>query len=543
MYKLVIIDDEKEQVEGIKTIIDWGKYDIEICGTADNGKNGLDLVKEKLPDIAIIDIRMPLMNGLELIEEINNSKLKMQYIILSGYDDFYYAQKAIQPKTSNYLLKPCRPEEILQSVLKAVNNISEEKRVEAILTSYEEIIDRNIPVLKENHLTRLITGQINDDEIIKTRIKRYNLDFSGTEGPFSVLIFSADFPGYLNGEEPDEKTEMLTIAVREMIAKELLQIYRGETLYYQNNIVAILEMGDKASEIASSLHSLVEKLLLIKENINETYNMSYSIAIGNPVTPLQSVWKSYQQAEIAMESRFFSDENNILQYESRLAEAEPEFLYPIQLEKQVLANVEHGKEENLPEALQGFFDRACQENSSSKKYIQTLGLTLVSNILHFCINKNIDLKKIDLNISRTFDYILLSNNIKQLQDEILICLTRIINEIKTTQNYTEIVQYTLDYIHDNYQKNITLQGIADEVNYSPSYLSLLFKQETGTNYIDYLNHYRVEKAKKLLEETNCKNYEIAYKVGYQDEKYFYQVFKRYTGLTASQYRESVNLFG
>src|SRR5690554_539261 len=121
MYKVVIIDDEQEQVEGIKDVIDWERYELTIAGTADNGAKGLELIERLLPEIAIVDIKMPVMGGLEMLEAVKQRGIKLHSIILSGYDDFYFAQKAITLQSSNYLLKPCRPEEILQSVLKAKN--------------------------------------------------------------------------------------------------------------------------------------------------------------------------------------------------------------------------------------------------------------------------------------------------------------------------------------------------------------------------------------------------------------------------------------
>lgn len=537
---MVIIDDEKEQVEGIKTIIDWNKYDVKICGTAGNGKDGLTLIENEAPDIAIIDIKMPMMNGLELIEEISKRKITIQYIILSGYDDFYYAQKAIELKTSNYLLKPCRPEEILQSVLKAINNIVEEKKKINILTNYQEIISRNISILKENFLIKLITGQITDNNIIQSKITNYKLTLSGpdTSSHYCAILFVYDYSLSLGPEQSDEKNELITMAVREMIEKSFLQEYSCETLYYNNDIVAILEIEEK-SDYCNKLFNNLEK---IKTNINENYSLSFIIAIGNPVPSLDLIWKSYKQAEIALETRFFSSENEIVYYESMMSEENTEFLYPIQEEHKILSFLEQGNEEKIENAIQAFFDNLYIEKKVSKKYIQTLSLTLLSNILHFCINKGIDFNSLEFDILNAFDDIFKSKTIEQLQDKIIFILTSIIKTIKTNRNYNETVEYTLNYILKNYQNNITLQEIADKVNYSPGYLSLLFKQETGTNFIDYLNRYRINKAKSLLKDTNYKNYEIAYKVGYQDEKYFYQVFKKYTGLTASQYRESINMY-
>lgn len=108
MYKLFLVDDEIDLVEGIRTSIDWTSYDIEICGEADNGITALEKILLLNPDIIIMDIRMPKMNGLELLQNITSHKLKSKCIILSGYDDFSYAKKAIELNASNYLLKPCR---------------------------------------------------------------------------------------------------------------------------------------------------------------------------------------------------------------------------------------------------------------------------------------------------------------------------------------------------------------------------------------------------------------------------------------------------
>lgn len=538
MYKLVIIDDEKEQVEGIKTIIEWKKYDIEICGVAFNGQSGLKLIEEKLPDIAIIDIKMPLMGGLELIEEANKKNLNIQSIILSGYDDFHYAQKAIKLKTTNYLLKPCKPEEILQSVLRAKNNIIEEERKKNLLKNYQELIRKNIPILKEKLLTELIKGYITDNDLINKKILNYELNLSGPDKDYCIVLFSYDQPHHLNQEYNNDKNDYLTVAIRDMIKQSLKQDFFFEIFYFEENIVTIIEINKNENY----LKVLLERLQKIKTSLNEQYDLSITIGIGKPVPSLTSIWKSYKQAETALETRFFSGENRIVIYEDKMAEENSNFLYPVQAEHSILLCLEKGEEYEVEKAVQEFFNNIYLEGKPSKKYIQKLSLTLLSNILHFCIDKNIEFKNVGLDILKTFDEISQSKTIVQLQDKIALILTNIIRELKANKNLNNIVQYAIDYIHENYQNNINLQMVADKINYSPSYLSLLFKQQTGTNFIDYLNKYRIEKAKKLLKDMSYKNYEVAYKVGYQDEKYFYQVFKRYTGLTASQYRDSINMF-
>ncbi len=254
MYKLLIVDDETEILEGLRTIIDWENNGITLCGEACNGIVALEMIHQLSPDIMIMDIRMPLLDGLELLARISQNNLPVKCIILSGYDDFYYAQKAIDLKAANYLLKPCRPNDILEAVLKVKAELVEERQQEALFHKYKQQFQENPPALKEN-----------TNKLVKTAI---------------------------------------------------------------------------------------------------------------------------------------------------------------------------------------------------------------------------------------------------------------------------------EFIYSNYSKDITLDCIAKEIYITPGYLSQLFKQETGINFLDFLNQHRIQKAKEYLTSSFLKNYEIANKVGFKDEKYFSQVFKRYTGLTPTLYRDN-----
>ncbi|HHW13033.1 MAG TPA: helix-turn-helix domain-containing protein [Firmicutes bacterium] len=535
MYKVVIIDDEQEQVEGIKNVIDWERYELAIAGTADNGVKGLELIERTLPEIAIVDIKMPLMSGLEMLEEVRKRGIKLQSIILSGYDDFYFAQKAITLQTSNYLLKPCRPEQILQSVLKAKNLIVEERRKSAVLKDYQDLIRENLPVLKEKFLTDLLKGNLSDQAAIEQKMVCYGLPFSALTSEYNVVLFSCHC--WAAGEQPApvKTEEYLLLAVMELVKQGLAPEHRCEVLYEREWVIAIIEIRDGACR-----QELPLQLEKIKQHIEQLYDLSITVGIGGPVSSLALIWRSYQQAATAVETGFFAGDQQIIMYDPQRATGH-KYLYPFQEVKKVLLSLETGDEEAVQAAVEKFFQSLVLAGNPGKREIQQLSLTLVSNILQYCFDQNIDLERNGTDILQFFDRILQANTLQQLQEIIGLFLTGIVRQLAADRERNNIVQFAIDYIKENYQSNINLQTIAEQVNYSPSYLSFLFKQETGKNFVDYLNHYRIEQAKKLLRDTNAKNYEIAYQVGYQDEKYFYQIFKKYTGLTASQYRESFRL--
>ena len=535
MYKIVIIDDEQEQVEGIKNVIDWERYELTIGGTADNGAKGLELIERILPEIAIVDIKMPVMGGLEMLEEVKKRGIKLQSIILSGYDDFYYAQKAITLQTSNYLLKPCRPEQILQSVLKAKNLIIEEKRKSAVLQDYQDLIRDNIPILKERFLNDLLKGNLSDPVVIEQKMVRYGLPFSSFTSEYCVVLFSCTW--WSAGEQPVamKTDDYLLLAVMEMVKQGLAPEHRCEVLSKGDQVIAISQVNGGAYR-----QNLPFQLEKIKQNIEQLYDLSITVGIGGPVSPLAAIWRSYQQAATAVETGFFTGDHQVIFYDPQMSTG-CKFLYPFREVKKVLLSLETGDVETVKTAVEKFFQSLVLAGNPGKREIQQLSLTLVSNILQFCFDQNIELDRSGADILPFFDQILQANTLQQLQEKIELFLTGIVQQLAKERERNNIVQFAIDFIKENYQDNINLQVIAEQVNYSPSYLSFLFKQETGKNFVDYLNHYRIEQAKKLLRDTNDKNYEVAYQVGYQDEKYFYQIFKKYTGLTASQYRESFRL--
>lgn len=575
MTGLVIIDDEQEQVEGIRSLINWNNYGIEILGTAANGREGLELIKRSHPEIAIIDIRMPLMSGLALIEELHAERIKLQVIILSGYDDFYYAQKAIELNTGTYLLKPCKPEEILQAVLKAQNTLEEEAQKNSIFEKYENLYKEHLPLLKEKFLTELIEGKVHDQQIINQKKRTYGLRLTGEL--FTVIIFSFDQYQSLQTEHSSEELEYLQIGVQDLVTKTLGETYSYEVCRYENNPTIILSLnpqkvpghqepagqdllnpdsvkrstmnegsafnstkddpGISVTFGSGQLEKLCEFLKRIKARINQEYGLSVTIGIGTPAS-LSTIWRSYQQASMAVDSRFFYGENRVVVFEPNLSGESTGYLYPLQEEQAIISALESGNTEGLTMAVEDFFQFIHKDSRLSKDYIHKTCLTLLSNIMRFCLDTSLRIEGITTGVFKIFDQIMGTETIDQLQTALMTFLQQILKDIKGNNRMKGFVQYTVDYIHRHYQENINLKAIADQIHISPSYLSLLFKQETGINFIDYLNRCRLEKAKELLNDPKYRICEIAYQVGYNDEKYFYQVFKRYTGLTASQFRES-----
>ena len=188
--------------------------------------------------------------------------------------------------------------------------------------------------------------------------------------------------------------------------------------------------------------------------------------------------------------------------------------------------------------MNDFYDKLCNGGMPTKKNIQGATLSLLGSINKFCIDNDIDINALS-KLSSPFDVVLQCETIDELKNQLELIISNIFAKTNPLNKNNSLIKLAINFITENYSKDITLESIAREIHLTPGYISQLFKQETGINFLEFLHKYRVEKSKELLKNKFLKNYEIAYMVGYTNEKHFSKIFKKYTGLTPSQYRASV----
>jgi len=533
MYRLVIIDDEYEHVHGIANYIDWGKYDIEVCGVAYNGKEGLEVIKNTRPDIALVDIQMPHIDGLHLTEKIKEMGLNVQVIIVSGYDYFEYTKKAIELKASNYLLKPCSAEEIIQAVMRAKNAVIEEQNRKQMISEYQDMFNQYKNLLRSQFLSRLLDNKLRNPSTFFRECSRYGINL--TESPCCVAVIRLEDRNELYSRFSNEEFDYLILQIIETISSmEGLKI-SFEIVMKNDDIVIISSHQDMEP---SSFREFITRIFDV---LSDKYEYSFIAGIGKmAATPLKSN-KSYREAIAALESCIFLSDRKIAVFDDHMSEENILHLYPSQDEEKIFEAIETGDFALAEKAVRKFFENFEHINISDSHYIGKIGILLLNNITGFCTRKNIDSQNLQTLLLKSYDEITETKDVKSLGQKIANIVEKIIRQIHEDAPLNRFIQKALDYIHKNYNKDISLKTMAEELFISPAYLSFLFKQEMKTNLIDYLNSYRIDIAKELLKDVRLKNYEIAYRVGFQDEKYFCKIFKKYTGLTASQYRDSLRL--
>lgn len=216
---------------------------------------------------------------------------------------------------------------------------------------------------------------------------------------------------------------------------------------------------------------------------------------------------------------------------------ENSFSYPLEEEKEIMTCMALKNKCELDEKINKFFHKLFSQSTSDKKVIKSALYSFVGTMIKLCFEKNIILSNSDIN--QVFEAISKNDKIADVKKVVISFVNLIMDNILKSESKNYIVTKATEYISKNYSQNITLESVAKEVYVTPTYLSILFKRELGINFTDYLHKFRIQKAQEFLKNKALKTYQVANLVGYQDEKYFSQIFKKYTGLSPSQYRESL----
>jgi len=496
MLKAVIVDDEPIIREGMKSIIDWEEWGFEIIGDASDGLEGVSLCEVLKPDLVIADVRMPGMDGLEMIEALKSKGLDCKFIILSAYSDFDYARKAIELGATSYMLKPIEESELISKISKIRNTIERERKAKKGLT-----------LSRDKALENIVLGKYE---------------------PYYNELYSLGFPwrcyqiALLHICEEDAQAKD---AARDMAAQAMSCRYSCHIVYIGGDICILFE-NDNYDE------ALARFLANIRSRIEEAINVKAFISAGCPVREVCEIKTSYEQAYGLMKQRFTKARDGIIM-DIQKPNEDP-ILEIDGLPDELYAAVDVGNAACLSKLMEDFKAHLLYKEAS-EEYIKISYVNLYTMILErLRVNNKAlsDIARIDEDvINKAYS----SLHIDELHQSIKDKLMYLANEIAKIRPDSAIVKI-VDYMDRNYACDIKLAKIADAFGYNSAYLGKLFKDFTGKSFNDYLNEIRIRKAKEFL-KAGMKVSQAAQMAGYNDVDYFYRTFKKYTGNIPSSYRK------
>lgn len=534
MTKIYIIDDEQLIREGIKKIIRENCQGCTIVGEASNGKTGFEETMMLKPDLAIVDVCLPIMGGLEYVSLIQKKITKMRFIIISGYANFKYAKESLTLGCRNYLLKPIKHEELIE----AINKISEEikndsDKDKAVCETNEKIKELNH--LKKNYFLQKI---LNRELKMIDQQKLDMLELGYLRSGFYLAVLNIDNFAVLNANSNinydlgESLISILAGTVREVINRK--PGVQGLVIETGEREVAII-IGLKSQKNVDE-EIIVDLLRNIQVIIRKSFHVSTTIGYSDFCTDILEVAAAFEMARSAVKYRFTSGLGNIFKYCKNINKL---YIYPYAEETKIIAGIESGNSEEVFNGLNcilNTFEQGAGDRDVYLGMISNLYLQVTQKLVSLNAQEILQLIPDFLNFKNRLDNI---DTLNDLKIYLLDIFKIIISGFKgfTFDQKRKIIKTALEFLERNYSSNIGLNEVADYIGMNPSYFSILFKKQIGETFTDYFIKFRIEKAKSLLVRSNIKVHDVAQMVGYGDTKHFSKIFKRVVGITPFEYRE------
>ena len=512
MLKALIIDDEDSTRDILKNYIPWYEIGIDSINEASNGFLALDLALKIKPDIILSDVRMPKMNGIEFAERISQIFPECKIIFLSAYSDKEYLKSAIKLKAVNYIEKPINLDEIIQVLKHAVVECANEKDNKL----------QNIQAAQQTLICSL-TAPIKDMDGILRQIKGLNVNFPENCAYISCLIRIY----------PDESQQMETCSKHVLARlKDIMEEYSDLYIYMMKGENLILLCFNTGSGLDVS--NLINELTLLISEANNGIKQAYKIfiALGSEVNSLQNIYTSYQSAVVTLYKQFFYGYNKLVTYS-------PDDSLPFTFNEAILRdfseNLKLHKEMEAILTIKRLVSGVRNRTNTLPELVREFFYKLTLEMYKFADKMNIPL--IGENSQNKLTKLASTATLAELEEITLELLRLIFSHLDGCNTSHDLVIKATNFINENFtDPDLSIQFIAKKLYVTPNYLSTLFKKATGKTISQYLTDIRIEKALELLKNSDCKLYDIAKSVGYNDGKYFSKVFEKAVGIKPKIYR-------
>ncbi|MGE8203371.1 response regulator [Heyndrickxia sp. NPDC080065] len=502
--RLIIVDDEKLERTAISKMIQTEMPGIEIIGEAVNGRMAIQLAHELQPDLMMMDIKMPGIDGVEAVKEIRKHNKRVRFIMVSAFNTFEYAKEVMQQGVKEYLLKPSKKKDVLEALARVSEEIMEERTILSEYQHTKENLTRALSVIESEWLSSLLLNHIED-----LNFKEWS-NLLGIEVKSGYIVLftvqddhertsNRDKRSLYSGLKSIMKTNMSQeCVIGPMVDNKIPVLILLNTIHDKNRM---------KSKAIKSAHTVVNTFQ------NKFKNVKLAAGIGSAFDKIDLLAQSYHEAILALEQRKGRD---VFFYADKEINLVPVFF---EKERELLEWIKLG---DRSRALQTF-ELYVEANQDQPKHFFEELMIMISRMLG------------DLGIH--FE----KRNFLQGDEWIVQLRQFVVDAVEVVQawrirNHKSYLQKAKEYIETNYEKNITLEEVAEYVDLSPFHFTKMFKEKFGLTFIDYLTDLRIEKAKNEILHTNKSLKEICFSVGYKDPNYFSRVFKKKTGVSPTSYR-------
>jgi YesN/AraC family two-component response regulator len=529
LFNFLVVDDELWTRKGIISELQYLNLPINIIEEAVDGEDAMGKIEQNSFDVVITDIKMPRIDGLELVRNIKEKNSKIQFVIISGYEEFEYVKQAMNMGVLGYILKPIEIDQIKVVIQKAIRTLEHTKEQQRIRIQNRQLKDYHMQLICEKKLNELFHDTKKDTYVMEP--KKWIGELGYDNQAYYVLgIIHLNRCSYYESNFDHKDFDLLRFAICNIIQE--IDDNQHKIVFCNNankNQILVIIVHDNKHVLSINSD---EFITLIYSKITKYLNVSITIGMSQIQNELTS--ELYKQAKEAVTLRLIHGINKIYKWEENKDNIQ--FSFPLNKLKLVRQYIEQKDWENIERTIKQIFH---YKNflSALSMHIWVVWIEIVNMMIQVS-------DKMGLNREHSIQTDLLNDDILSQFDS----LEEIANYLYQTviagignpndiiKDVKMLVKQVKQYIEHYYQEVTTIKELAFKLGVNPSYFSTIFKQETNYTLLQYITDVRIRNACVLLKETQANVENIAKSVGYQDPQYFYRVFKKYTGQTPLGYR-------
>ncbi|WP_438347680.1 response regulator transcription factor [Paenibacillus sp. FA6] len=535
MIELLLVDDESYVTESIAQTINWSEMGVSQVYQASSAAEALQVLEEQAVDIVVTDIRMPEMDGLQLVELIAQRWKDIRCILLTGHSDFQYAKKAIQLQAFDYILKPVNDDEFIASVLSAIESLQDEweqaERYQQLL--YDRKSD--FTVLKANLMHDLLLGRTLSHKIIRNKCLQYEIPLRVDEPAMMMLI---PLPQTFAGMD-HHSISLMEYAIGNIAEEVFIEHYHIWHCKSPHDCLIIIAAA-KESLHESSRGKLTELVQILQRNVSNYLKGDISIVLSEWFEFPTGITAAYRAGLSAIFTAGTHGSHSLLFLEDPSHNRDSviksiEMLYKPPTLIHLLESKQWGAAQDKIDSV----FRDMEQVSFMREHLYEVFLSVTNAFLYIAHKHGVFMHQIDHSGFDLFIDQRIVHSLDTLRSWSTEMMDKLKKELYTNDKYTN--SYIIKQVHEivsiDMGQDTSVKMIADKVFLHPVYLSKIYKSETGESLSDYIIRMRMERALYLLKNSNMKIYEITSELGYQNPQYFSKIFKKHYGVTPHEYRE------
>ncbi|MBP1989454.1 response regulator [Paenibacillus eucommiae] len=542
MKKLFIVEDEEIIRKGLVHSIEWHALGFEVCGEAANGKQALPYILDNEVDVVMTDVRMPVLDGLELTRQIKVKKPGVKIVILTGFSEFEYARQSLEYGVFQYILKPIKRDKLAETFMQLREILDREQAERTEKQLLQQQVEAGSRQLREEKLNAWIHDQSDAD--IGSLISGL-LHSTIEQASYICAVLDIDNAAVcatdVIGDYKRSSSWFLPNAASQVMEQADLPVSFQHTFDNDGRLVLLVSMpatGEAeyaGQRLEQTMHSLMNEISL---RCSEVYvGALFSAGIGRAVDIPDELPQSYRQAADALAYRFYTGGGSI-NFSAAVPALRslnyPEFQQLKQAEETLTMYITAGNGDLEP-IFEDMFGHIARHRNIEYESVKHAAVQMLYSVCGYATEQSHDIEMKSMN----------EISLSGLSDltHILSFAKQKIEEVRTELKHLDqddgrnLVKRVKEFVIEQYMNEISLTDIAERFYVNSSYFSWLFRQETGVTFTSFLTLTRVGKAKELLKQDMYKVYEVASAVGYNDYRHFCKIFKREVGISPKQYTQ------